>query len=126
MSRPGATRNWVHFARKRPNASDVAPSAAVGFGVGVNGTERQGDRQRSQRCAGGSPHKNLNDVVAENHQRCTVGSHLLFSTTRHTAKNSGLLPRNLRVSRRLLTDLHQIITRLDVVLVWLGVAPCRL
>src|SRR5208337_4270714 len=26
---------------------------------------------------------------------------------------------------RLLTDLHQIITRLDVVLVWLGVAPCR-
>ena len=27
--------------------------------------------------------------------------------------------------RRLLTDLHQIITRLDVVLVWLGVAPCR-
>src|SRR5271165_5258557 len=26
---------------------------------------------------------------------------------------------------RLLTDLHQIITRLDVMLVWLGVAPCR-
>ena len=26
---------------------------------------------------------------------------------------------------RLLTDLHQIFTRLDVVLVWLGVAPCR-
>ena len=26
---------------------------------------------------------------------------------------------------RLLTDLHQIITRLGVVLVWLGVAPCR-
>jgi dihydrofolate reductase len=26
---------------------------------------------------------------------------------------------------RLLTDLHQIITRLDVVLVWLGVGPCR-
>ena len=26
---------------------------------------------------------------------------------------------------RLLTDLHQTITRLDVVLVWLGVAPCR-
>ena len=27
--------------------------------------------------------------------------------------------------QRLLTDLHQIITRLDVVFVWLGVAPCR-
>ena len=26
---------------------------------------------------------------------------------------------------RLLTDLHQTITQLDVVLVWLGVAPCR-
>ena len=33
---------------------------------------------------------------------------------------------NLTLSGRLLTDLHQIITRLDVVLVWLGVAPCRL
>jgi len=30
-----------------------------------------------------------------------------------------------RVFQRLLTDLHQIITRLGVVLVWLGVAPCR-
>ena len=29
------------------------------------------------------------------------------------------------MSLRLLTDLHQIITRLDVVLVWLGVAPWR-
>src|SRR5208337_3630698 len=23
--RPGATRNWVRFARKRPNASDITP-----------------------------------------------------------------------------------------------------
>ncbi len=30
-----------------------------------------------------------------------------------------------KVLKRLLTDLHQTITRLDVVLVWLGVAPCR-
>src|SRR5271165_2823282 len=29
------------------------------------------------------------------------------------------------ITLRLLTDLHQIITRLDVMLVWLGVAPCR-
>ena len=43
------------------------------------------------------------------------------------------LPRSCRPRRfrrrsgstRLLTDLHQIITRLGVVLVWLGVAPCR-
>ncbi len=34
-------------------------------------------------------------------------------------------PPNSRKDARLLTDLHQIITRLDMVLVWLGVAPCR-
>ena len=33
--------------------------------------------------------------------------------------------RNEKEVGRLLTDLHQIITRLDVVFVWLGVAPCR-
>ena len=33
--------------------------------------------------------------------------------------------RNDLYNARLLTDLHQIITRLDVVFVWLGVAPCR-
>src|SRR5271157_4326910 len=32
--RPGATRNWVRFARKRPNASDITPlkpSVSGGF-----------------------------------------------------------------------------------------------
>src|SRR6266508_4951824 len=43
---------------------------------GSNGARRRGSRQQSQRCAGGSPSKKLNDVVAEKHQRCTVGWHL--------------------------------------------------
>src|SRR5215472_4334188 len=43
------------------------------------GAERRGGRQQSQRCTGGSPHENLNDVLAEIHQRCTVGSQLSFS-----------------------------------------------
>src|SRR5437867_9056961 len=41
------------------------------------GAERPGDRQRPQRCTGGSPHKNLNDVMAEKCQRCTVGLHIV-------------------------------------------------
>jgi len=39
-----------------------------------------------------------------------------------------VLPSGNRIasfSKRLLTDLHQTITRLDVVLVWLEVASCR-
>src|SRR5262249_41178462 len=39
------------------------------------GAERRPDRQRGKRCTVGSPHQNLNDVVAEKPQRCTVGSH---------------------------------------------------
>ena len=48
----------------------------------------------------------------------------------YTADISNFFPsihytRIYKLFTRLLTDLHQIITRLDVVLVWLGVAPCR-
>jgi hypothetical protein len=40
------------------------------------GAARRGDRQRSQGCAGGLPQKNLKDVLAEDRQRCPVGSQL--------------------------------------------------
>ena len=44
----------------------------------------------------------------------------------HMSQRERLHERKGHHKMRLLTDLHQIITRLDVVLVWLGVAPCRL
>src|SRR5262249_41389560 len=42
------------------------------------GAERRPDRQRGKRCTVGSPHQNLNDVVAEKPQRCTVGSQIVM------------------------------------------------
>jgi len=33
MSRPGATRNWVRFARKKPNALDVTPLMSNASGL---------------------------------------------------------------------------------------------
>ena len=48
-----------------------------------------------------------------------------FGTCRCPARRTGKSRAIGPLCSRLLTDLHQIITRLDVVLVWLGVAPCR-
>jgi hypothetical protein len=41
--------------------------------------EGQHNRQQAQRCAVGSPDKNLYDVLSEKSQRCAVGSQLLLA-----------------------------------------------
>jgi len=55
------------------------------------------------------------------------GRSLAAGLSRYDTDKDGKVSKDeyTRGIKRLLTDLHQIITRLDVVLVWLGVAPCR-
>src|SRR5262249_58426960 len=48
------------------------------------GAEWREGRQQSQRCAGGSPHKKINDVVAGIYQRCTYGLPLFMLLPRVT------------------------------------------